>query len=911
MDLKSPGSLAAGAFYIREFQKMSGQNQIWKVKIMRENKKLIEGLKKRKYGLLAAFLAALLSFLIFVVSKRIFGEYSFLISDLRAQYVHFIRLFLRSLFGGGAMDYTFEVGMGIPSIPLYAYYCLSPFNFIYLLIADDAAASAVVVILKYTLAAYTFWRLEERIFHQDSVESAIFAVCYALSGYCVAFYYNIINTDGLYMLPVIVMLVIGYVKTGSWHRLVLAYAYQFAVMFYSGYIIGIFSFLILLLTMAWEYGKNWKKYLTGLVKFAGIVVWAALIGAAVLLPTAVFLMGNSIDSASSFGALNLTLLDIYNNLFLGEMQSTDVIFPLIYSGLAVVFLTPVYFLNRGIGRKEKLLFAVPILFLIVCSLWQPLYILMHGFNKPNMFGFRFSYFYSFILLAVACRSLKCSGETRAWKYYALAAANIIIYYVVYVLQKNALEEEMQSSSVLGWELNAFFLILYAVLLSRRKDGTQNRRVVQWLFLICVSVELLLNGYLYNVRQGYIIVNSEYSIQLMEQLTGEVLEQIRQDEQLHGGRKGFRIQCTDIDTPAYSASFGYRGLGYFSTVENRRLRETLFRLGYFTNENLCADFGGTAVTRMLFSQDYLVRYDLEQQEIKAAVERNEECLSLGFMVSETLKGYRICSEDPFENQNLLLQSMTGKEVFCFWPYEGNLIIQTDNMYIGKEEENDRYLVGIQDPELMDGNILFELEPGNSLPLYAYFSQDEGIRNGLSPRLISGAKGAPGWLATGILSCPRIFAMEKNEEGRYNAEIIINQKTVQDYGFNHFYFYYYMEEGLQEAYKILSEHQMEITGMRGDTIEAVVTADEDMPVLFTSIPYDDGWKVDVDGEWAETFPVLDGAFLAVELSPGEHHLIFTYDSMTERIGRAISVIGLLAYAAVAWKFIWKRERTGGTD
>lgn len=872
--------------------------------------KLIDGLKKRKYGLLAAFLAALVSFLIFAVSKRIFGGYSFLISDLRAQYVHFIRLFLRSLFGEGAMDYTFEVGMGTPSVPLYAYYCLSPFNFIYLLIEDDAAASAVVVILKYALAAYTFWRFEEKIFHQDSVESAVFAVCYALSGYCVAFYFNIINTDGLYMLPVIVMLVIEYVRTGSWRRLVLAYAYQFVVMFYSGYIIGIFSFLILLLTMVWEYGKEWKKYLTGLLKFAGIVIWAALIGAATLLPTAVFLLGNSIDAASSFGALQLTLPDIYNNLFLGEMQSEEVIIPLVYSGLVVLFLTPFYFLNRRIGRREKILFAVPILFLLACSLWQPLYILMHGFNVPNMFGFRFSYFYSFILLTIACRSWKCSGETRVWKYYALAAANIIIYYAVYVLQKNALKEEMQSSSVLGWELNAFFLILYAVLLSRRKEGAYRRHSFQWIFLICVSAELLLNGYQYNVRQGYIIVNSEYSIQLMEHLTEGVLEQIRQDEQSRGGRKGFRVQCTDIDTPAYSASFGYRGLGYFSTVENRKLREALFRLGYFTNTNLCADYGGTAVTRMLFSQDYLIRYHIEQQEINAAIERNEECLALGFMVSEGLKGFRICGEDPFENQNLLLRSMTGKEVFCFAPYEGNLTILTDNMYIGADEENARYLVGIQDPELMDGSISFELESESPLPLYAYFSQNDGIRNGLSPRLVSGAKGAPGWLATDILSCPRIFIVEINEEGQLQAEILINQNTVQDYYFNSFYFYYYLEDQLQEAYQILSEHQMEITGMRGDTIEAVVSVDEDMPVLFTSIPYDRGWKVSVDGEWVEPFSVLEGAFLAVELTPGEHELVFTYDSMMDRIGRTLSVIGILAYMACVRKFIWKKEKKDGT-
>lgn len=875
--------------------------------------KVIEGLKKRKYGLLAASLAALASFIIFVASQRLFNEYSFLIHDLNAQYVHFIKLFLRSLLGEGTMDYTFEVGMGTPAIPLYAFYCLSPFNFVYLLIRDASTASAVVVISKFAMAAYTFWRFEERILKRDSTAAVVFAVCYALSGYSIAFYYNILYTDGIYMLPVIVMLVIEYVKTGSWHRLVLAYAYQFVVMFYSGYIIGIFSFLILLLTMLWEYGRDWKKYLIGLLKFTGIVFWAALIGAAVLLPTAGYLLGNSIDSASSFGELRLTLLDIYNNLFLGEMQSIDVIFPLIYSGLIVLFLVPIYFLQRRICRKEKILFAVPILFLLICSLWQPLYILMHGFNDPNCFGFRFSFFYSFILLTITCRAWELSEETRAWKYYALAAVNIILYYIVYVLQKNTLLEEMQSSSILGWELNAIFLILYAALFSWRKTKSDKKSLLQWILLACVVVELILNGFLYNIRQGNTgnsIFNHKYILHMTDQMIQEELEQIRQDVQSRGERTGFRLQCTDISTPGYSASYGYRGLGYFSTVENRSLRDTLFRLGYYTNTSLCLDYGGTAVTQMLFSQDYLIHYYPDQPEGMVQVEWNEKCLSLGFMVSEGIKGYRIQSEDPFENQNLLLQSMTGEEIACFLPYDREIFLRSDNMFMAREEGNSGYLIWMDDTELKQGSISFDLGAESPLPIYAYFSEDEGIRNDLSPRLVSGKKGAVGWIASDILSCPRVFKLEKNEAGQYEAEIILNENTLDAYHFNQYYFYYYDEERLQEAYEILAGRQMKITGVVGDTIGAVVTVDADSPVLFTSIPYDDGWKVREDGERLETFPVLDGAFLAVELTPGEHTLVFTYDSMTDRIGRVLSTIGLLTYIAGVWISV-RREKSDGTD
>ncbi len=276
----------------------------------------------------------------------------------------------------------------------------------------------------------------------------------------------------------------------------------------------------------------------------------------------------------------------------------------------------------------------------------------------------------------------------------------------------------------------------------------------------------------------------------------------------------------------------------------------------------------------------------------------------------MKEYGIRSDDPFENLNLLLQSMIGVETACFLPYEGEILLRSDNMVMTMDEYGLKYLIWMDDPELNKGRISFAMGTDSSLPLYAYFSEDKAIRNDLSPRLVSGTSGDGSWFATDILSCPRVFAMEKNEAGLYEAEIIMNEKTLDAYHFDQYYFYYYDEERLQEAYKILAGHQMKITGMEGDTIEAVVTADEDMPVLFTSIPYDDGWKVSVDGERIETFSVLDGAFLAVELAPGEHTLIFTYDSGINRIGRALSMIGLLTYIAGAWISI-RKEKADGTD
>ncbi len=865
--------------------------------------KIIKEIEKRRYGLLAALLAAVLPFFIFLLAHRLFGDYTFTIGDLGAQYVYFIKLFLRSLFGEGALDYTFEVGMGLPSIPLYAYYCLSPFNFIYLLIKNIEIASAVVVLLKFSVAAYAFQRFTVRILNQDTPASAVFALCYALCGYSISFYFNIINSDGIYMLPVIVTLVVEYVRTGAYKKLILAYAYQFVVMFYSGFINGIFSFLILFLVMVYEYGREWKKYLRGLLKFAGIVVLAALMGAAVLFPTAFCLLRNSIDAASDFEILDLNILDVYNNLFIGEMQSIKVTIPIIYSGLVVLFLVPLYFLHRQVGKKEKILFAFLLVFLLACTFWQPLYILMHGFNSPNYFGFRFSYFYSFLLLTIACRAWELLGETKAWKYYLIVICNIVVYYLVWQMQKKSLSEEEQSSSMLGLEINALFLILYAIVFLWRKKSQDKKIFCQWILLVTVSLELFINGYFCNTRLGYHIIDDRLVVDMTDQVTRAALDEIERDRTAAGKEAGFRLKYMDVSTYNLSALYGYRGLGYFSTVENRALREALFRLGYCTNTNLCIDYGGTPVTRMLFSQDYLVHFYRYEQGENDFIEKNDECLSLGFMVSDQVKEF-YWRDDAFMNQNTLLQAMTGGEENCFLPYENNIYLSSENMVMIWDEEKGQYIIWIDDSEQKEGRIRFALEADREQPLYAYFSEDTSIKNDASPKLLSEGEKIESLLVQPNLSCPRIFPLGRNQEGRYEAVIYIGDGMLESYYFNNYYFYYYNEESLKRVYHELAQHQMTITDIQGDTIEASISVNEDRTVLFTSIPYDDGWKVTVDGERIETFSVLEGAFLALELTPGDHTLIFTYNSMNDRIGKYISVMALLVYLGLAVKDGWQK-------
>ena len=68
-----------------------------------------------------------------------------------------------------------------------------------------------------------------------------------------------------------------------------------------------------------------------------------------------------------------------------------------------------------------------------------------------------------------------------------------------------------------------------------------------------------------------------------------------------------------------------------------------------------------------------------------------------------------------------------------------------------------------------------------------------------------------------------------------------------------------------------------------------------VMFTSIPYDKGWTVKIDGVETETFKLGD-ALLGFYITEGEHQVRFAYTPSGLTAGIIISIVCLLIFAAL---------------
>ena len=98
------------------------------------------------------------------------------------------------------------------------------------------------------------------------------------------------------------------------------------------------------------------------------------------------------------------------------------------------------------------------------------------------------------------------------------------------------------------------------------------------------------------------------------------------------------------------------------------------------------------------------------------------------------------------------------------------------------------------------------------------------------------------------------------------------------------YRFSEDAMIQVYDRLNQSPMHLTSWKDTKLSGTVSAAK-AGMLFTSIPFDKGWTVKVDGEKVETRKAF-GAFLAIDVSAGDHVIDFSYFPEGLKTGGLIS-------------------------
>ncbi len=109
----------------------------------------------------------------------------------------------------------------------------------------------------------------------------------------------------------------------------------------------------------------------------------------------------------------------------------------------------------------------------------------------------------------------------------------------------------------------------------------------------------------------------------------------------------------------------------------------------------------------------------------------------------------------------------------------------------------------------------------------------------------------------------------------------------------------DDVFQKAYNKLSKNPMKVTKFEDTAVEGTVNIDKGQ-MLYTSINYDEGWSVTVDGKplnySSDEVCRIGNALTGIHLAPGEHTIAFKYHAKGLRTGLLLTLAGALALAAL---------------
>ena len=322
---------------------------------------------------------------------------------------------------------------------------------------------------------------------------------------------------------------------------------------------------------------------------------------------------------------------------------------------------------------------------------------------------------------------------------------------------------------------------------------------------------------------------------------------------------------------------------------------LHRYGYASKSHWTKYLGGTPVSDALIGIKYVISDGETENDVWKEIFYDEAhdyyiyynpyALSLAYAASSDAAELEITDyESPFELMNALTASIIGSDsdIEIFKQLD---LLSTDfnNIDTGFTSKHRKYS---KKNEGTSASIEYTVSVKGGVPVYMNIPTDYPRECTLKVDGIS--KGTYFGNET-----DRIVYLGMYEE---DTEITVTLELKEDpvYIMTGQDYFFYLDVALfEETYAKIAEGNMEISHFEDTYIEGTVNVPEGQTLLYTSIVYDEGWIVTVDGEEKELIMTND-CLLAVDITPGEHEVTFTYLPKCYTTGSKISLIGLGAFA-----------------
>ena len=873
-------------------------------------------IEENKYIWLSIILTALILLTTYILRDVFpFGDRIVLKVDLYHQYAPFHEELRSRILNGQSLFYSWEGGLGKEFITQIAYYTASPLSFLILLFPQEKLPEALLlfIALKTVLAAGFFGFYLKKVFKRNDMSIAVFGILYASTAFVTGYYWNVMWLDAVALFPIVALGIERLIHENKHLTYCISLALVIIVNFYIAFIVCVFAVLYYLVILFGNY--TWKKdkelIINRTIKFGVVSLIAGGISMFLTIPTAIAL-SHTATSDTSFPKLEVyeNIYQLITNHFVGArpvVLARNEDLPNVYSGVLTMMLIPFYFFNRKFKTKEKALYGSLLVFMLLCACIKPLDYLIHGAHFPSNLPHRYTFIYSFILLVLAYKAFINFKDVKfdlIFKAFAFYAVMILFTEFVLVPSIDDIDLVLSRTDII---INIIAMIVYMVVLFYYRES--NRQSVNSVLLVLVG--LVVAESLFSNYEGLDRTTSREEYVKYIDSTEEAVDYLNEKENGDFYRTEFRRFTTINDAALYH----YNGFSQFSSLASGGISEMIGNLGIAATGNSYRYYDPTALIDAMFNLKYVMnkgtensgeikndRYEYLERFGNVWIYENPRVLPLAFMVDSDINDWETKDTTPFDVQNDFVKKTTGidKPMFTNVPLDS---FDYTYMNITDNEKDGVYKYELTEPAnlALEPTVTVKIVSDKDQYLYLYVDAGNAKRvkyNNTSAnedRELSAGKSLfdIGYLSEGE-ELEVSFAL--TNKGEF-------EKTYRKDGTVKVFAASYDDAVFQEAYDELSKQPFEITSFEDTYITGTVDAEED-GVMFTSIPYNEGWSVTVDGEPQELVSIAEDGVIGVNVTKGHHEIVFSFEPQGFYFGCVVSVISLIG--AVMYTIVLKKKK-----
>ena len=576
--------------------------------------KIIQKLKKYYPLIIAPLLtSAILLYVFSLYGMYPFGQGSVAWCDMNQQGIPLLMDFKDILSGKDGIFLSMQNAGGMNFWGVFCFFLSNPFSFLAALVPKEEMIYFIniLVILKLTLSAFTaalyFAVCKERMNGGISVSLSIM---YALCGYGMLFYQNIMWLDIMYLFPI---LMIGLEKLTRQRKNKIYILSLTAIMIMNFYICYMAAMFILLYMAVYLIACRKTEYCPIVcVKFLSGTVIAVLLTAVVWLP--------SFFQVTSSGRMQSVTDTIHHSNFLSSYHT---VLPLLFCTAFIFAVIVLHFFrpeNHTPEQKNDLiLFALT----LVPFLIEPVNIMWHTGNYMS-FPARYGFITVFMGLVCCSDLLTDAGEKfseikRAKQAIAVPTLILMLFGYSY-FSKNNIDKNFdtltQYTSTLWGNKSSFdglaelfvitmicYLIIY--LLFRKKIIA--RQIFAVILTAMCILECIGNVRIYMVSPS---MNNPSRTETFAEIT-QLSDKIED--------KDFYRVITDYKTADYNmpGALGYPSISHYTSLTDHDFMYMQRLLGYSTVWMKSGSSGGTELTNALYSVKYKIISGAGSQNVVAS------------------------------------------------------------------------------------------------------------------------------------------------------------------------------------------------------------------------------------------------------------------------------------------------------